>query len=108
GNDSLRGGGGADFLNGLGGNDTLYGDGAGADLRGGAGDDVYVLTASPARIVELPGEGYDEVRTSLNRYDWVDYSDYSQGPEPLRIERILFTGTGNFTAFGGHFGIEIL
>lgn len=66
GDDTLTGGGGNDVLNGDADNDTLDG-GLGADtMRGGAGDDVYILNAATGKtIVELAGEGADEVQSTV-------------------------------------------
>lgn len=67
GNDQLFTGDGDDQLFGNDGNDMLDG-GAGADtMTGGKGDDVYILDQADT-IVELAGEGTDEVRTSLSTY----------------------------------------
>jgi Ca2+-binding RTX toxin-like protein len=64
GDDQLYGGAGQDELIGGGGNDLLDG-GAGTDtMTGGVGNDVYVLDAGDT-LVELAGQGVDEVRTAL-------------------------------------------
>jgi Ca2+-binding RTX toxin-like protein len=55
-------------LIGLAGNDTLDG-GVGADrMTGGIGDDIYIVDNVDDIILELAGEGTDEVRTSLASY----------------------------------------
>ena len=55
----------ADHISGTPGNDRLDG-GAGADtLTGRAGDDLYFVDDPGDSVVELAGEGIDEVRTSL-------------------------------------------
>lgn len=66
GDDTLNGGNGNDILNGGADNDTLDG-GAGTDtLRGGTGDDVYIVNAATGKvIVELAGEGIDEVQATV-------------------------------------------
>ncbi len=57
-----------DAIYGTAGADTL-GDGpGGVKLAGGAGDDVYVVAHPGDTIVELAGEGSDEVRTALAVY----------------------------------------
>jgi Ca2+-binding RTX toxin-like protein len=70
----LVGGGGGDVLYGAAGDDLLWGDsgndlldgGPGNDLmRGGTGDDIYVVAEPGDVVVELAGEGVDEVRTAL-------------------------------------------
>ena len=68
GNDTLYGGGGNDVLEGGAGGDYLDG-GAGIDtMAGGLGDDVYVANEVGDAVVENPGEGTDEVRTSRSAY----------------------------------------
>jgi Ca2+-binding RTX toxin-like protein len=72
--ETITAGAGDHQLNGLGGNDTLSGGagkdrldgGTGADtLRGGAGDDLFFVDDAGDLVVELAGEGVDEVRTAL-------------------------------------------
>jgi Ca2+-binding RTX toxin-like protein len=68
GNDGLMGGDGRDTLQGDGGDDVLDG-GTGADLmRGGQGNDVYVVDDAGDEVLELAGEGRDEVKTALDGY----------------------------------------
>jgi serralysin len=65
---SLTGNSGANVVTGAGGNDLIDG-GTGADtLRGGLGDDIYLVDLSSDNVVELAGEGNDEVRTSIFIY----------------------------------------
>lgn len=81
GQDTLRGHGGADLLDG----------GAGADqMYGGLGDDVFIVDNEGDQVFELAGEGTDEIRTSLTSYVL-----------PANVERLTYTGTGNFQAIGG-------
>jgi Ca2+-binding RTX toxin-like protein len=62
----LYGLGGADVLFGLGGNDVLDG-GSGADVaRGGAGDDAYAIDDSLDQVIEVAGEGYDRLFTTVD------------------------------------------
>jgi Ca2+-binding RTX toxin-like protein len=57
---------------------------------GGAGNDVYIINGSASQnVVEMAGGGDDEVRTNQNTYRL-----------SVEIERLNFTGTGNFTAYG--------
>jgi Ca2+-binding RTX toxin-like protein len=61
--DILAGGGGDDTIYGGGGNDIISGD-AGADrLEGGADSDIYYVDGSD-RVIELAGQGEDEIRTT--------------------------------------------
>ncbi|WP_148219482.1 beta strand repeat-containing protein [Azospirillum sp. B510] len=81
GNDTLSGGDGADTLDG----------GAGSNLLiGGAGNDVYLVGGLGDQVVELAGEGIDEVRTALTGYTLTD------GVETLTYTGVAaFAGTGN-------------
>ncbi|PWJ17543.1 calcium-binding protein [Jannaschia seohaensis] len=61
GDDTVTGGGGDDILRGLAGNDDLGGQ-AGNDVHeGGPGDDRYLITDAGDTVIELPGEGSDQV-----------------------------------------------
>lgn len=98
--DTIHGGDGHDYLIGRGGSDSLYG-GTGADtLDGGSGDDylegndgndVYLVDSSGDTVVELAGEGTDEVYTTLAAYTLGSHV------ENLRYNSFTgdFTGTGN-------------
>jgi Ca2+-binding RTX toxin-like protein len=55
-------------LIGLGGNDRLVGGGGSDVLSGGAGDDTYVIDSDGATIIELAGEGFDTVESSVYSY----------------------------------------
>ncbi|WP_123376395.1 S-layer family protein [Pseudomonas fluorescens] len=57
---------------------------------GGAGNDVYIINGSASQnVVEMAGGGDDEVRTTLNTITLAS-----------EVERLTFTGTGNFNARG--------
>ncbi|RZJ24330.1 MAG: calcium-binding protein, partial [Brevundimonas sp.] len=86
----LTGGLGADVLIGLDGDDVLDG-GAGAanTLQGGRGDDRYVVSAAGDTLLELAGEGFDTVQTTLSVYRLRD-----------NFEALEFTGAGAFTGLG--------
>ena len=75
--DNLIGGTGDDIINALGANDRLYGGagndrlngGTGADVTdGGAGDDFHYVDNLGDTVIELAGEGYDNLQSSI---DWV-------------------------------------
>jgi Ca2+-binding RTX toxin-like protein len=85
----LYGGAGDDTLDGDAGNDRLYG-GTGADrMTGGLGSDWYYVDNVGDEVIEAAGEGIDTVYTSL--------STYVLGAD---VERLRFTGTGDFTGTG--------
>jgi len=91
GNDTLLGGTGTDSLFGGSGNDRLDGgaDGAADTLKGGIGDDSYVVAEAGELITELAGEGSaDRVVASIN---------YTLGAnlEVLELVGTAKNGTGN-------------
>jgi len=93
GNDKLYGGLGNDVLNGGSGNDLLDG-GAGDDvMTGGIGNDVYLVDFVGDRVIELAGQGTDEVRTTLAAYTLGDNVE-----NLTAIGTDYFTGTGNALA----------
>lgn len=66
GSDSLRGYAGNDALNGGNGSDILDG-GVGDDtMAGGSGNDIYYVDSSSDEVVELTGEGTDEVISTVS------------------------------------------
>lgn len=78
----ITGGAGADKLNGLGGNDLLDGRGGADVLKGGTGNDVYLVGDATDVIIELVGEGGDEVRTTLTTYTL-----------PANVDFLTYVGT---------------
>jgi Ca2+-binding RTX toxin-like protein len=93
GHDYLMGNAGNDFLHGEGGHDTLSG-GAGADeMHGGDGNDVYIVDHAGDVVVELPGEGADQVYASIASYTLPD-----------EVENLHFNGSGAFTGTGNALG----
>jgi Ca2+-binding RTX toxin-like protein len=88
GNDNLYGGAGDDALFGGTGNDTLDG-GPGADaMTGGTGNDIYFVDNPGDTVTELPGEGTDTVRSSI---------DYRLGNN---VENLVLTGTADINGWG--------
>jgi Ca2+-binding RTX toxin-like protein len=64
--DSLHGGNGNDTLRGMDGNDTLDGS-AGADtMLGGTGGDTYYVDNGADEVIEVAGQGADQVLTSVS------------------------------------------
>lgn len=89
GGNALYGGAGNDTLTGGTGDDLLDG-GTGDDvMTGGLGNDIYVVDSTGDRIVELAGQGTDEVRTTLASYTLGD-----------NLENLTYTGSGVFTGTG--------
>lgn len=88
----LRGNTGSDTLFGGEGNDTLYGGtGAANTMFGQQGDDIYYVDAVGDSVKELPGEGIDEVRTSLSVYTL-----------PANVENLTLTDAGPHAAAVGN------
>jgi Ca2+-binding RTX toxin-like protein len=90
------------FENMLGGafNDTLTGDGganridgdAGIDtMAGGGNNDVYIVDTQSDVLIETAAGGIDTVETALLNYSLFSIAE---------VERILFTGFGNFVGRG--------
>ncbi|WP_123487450.1 beta strand repeat-containing protein [Pseudomonas brassicacearum] len=71
--------------------DDIFTTGAGTfTLQGGAGNDLYVINGPAYQtVIETAGGGDDEIRTNL--------ASMSMGAE---VERLTYTGTGNFTGNG--------
>ncbi|WP_236189283.1 calcium-binding protein [Pseudomonas paraglycinae] len=78
-------------------NDTFSASVAGVTLEGSGGDDVYIVDAEGVTIIEESGLGYDELRTSLNTIKM----------DPF-LEKLTFTGTGDFKAYGNASDNEII
>ncbi|WP_159999790.1 hypothetical protein [Roseomonas sp. 18066] len=80
GDDRLEGGEGRDLLDGGMGNDVML---------GGLGDDTYVVNKETDQVIELPGEGYDTVRSGVS---WT----LGASQEALVMATLLaVTGIGN-------------
>jgi Ca2+-binding RTX toxin-like protein len=70
--DTLQGSSGSDVLQGGGGGDLLDGRGGADSMTGGTGNDVYVVNDIGDQVIELAGEGQDEVWTALASYTLAD------------------------------------
>ncbi|MFL9672331.1 S8 family serine peptidase [Pseudomonas marginalis] len=86
--DSLSGGAGDDTLIGNAGNDTLVGGSGRNTLIGGQGDDTYEVSSVEDKVVEMPNEGNDLVRS------------YVSFTLPENVERVLLVGDGAIDAMG--------
>src|SRR5688572_2073424 len=80
------------------GNNILNGGAAGSDtLRGGLGDDTYILNAPSQTLEELPDEGTDLLRIAYAatgiRHE-IDLAGYAN------VENLRVTGTGEFDLTG--------
>lgn len=88
--DTIDGRGGNDVLRGLASADILIGGTGNDQMYGGTGNDVYYVDSQDDRIIELAGQGVDEVRTTAAAYSMTAYVEnltvlYQGG----------FRGTGN-------------
>ena len=79
----------ANILIGNSGNNTLDGKSGVDRMSGGAGNDIYIVDNVGDVVIEVTGEGTDEVRTSVS---------YSLGGQSL--ENMTLTGTGAINATG--------
>jgi uncharacterized protein (TIGR01370 family) len=92
GNDVLSGGDGNDVLSGGAGNDTLIAGAGANELYGGTGNDIFVVQNRSDTIVEYLGEGIDEVQTTAGVYD-LNVS--------ANLENLTFTGgSASFVGIG--------
>ena len=85
--DVLRGTAGANILDGRGGADTLVGRG---------GNDIYYVDDTADTVIELDGEGSDEVRASAAAYALPDH-----------VEKLKFVGSGAFAGTGNALNNDI-
>ncbi|HEY2034595.1 MAG TPA: NF038122 family metalloprotease [Rhizomicrobium sp.] len=79
----------ADTVFGFSGADRLNGGGGADILVGGTGNDIYVVNNKGVAIVEDPNAGTDTVKTNLSSYTLAN-----------NLEKLVYTGTGNFTGTG--------
>ncbi|MFC3182596.1 calcium-binding protein [Cypionkella sinensis] len=99
GDDALYGGTEDDTLDGGGGNDMLVGDGGDDHLSGGAGNDIYLIDSAADRVIELSGEGYDTVRSSVIALSGGDYAE---------VEVLQLQGTQHLDLSGGGQVVQLI
>jgi Ca2+-binding RTX toxin-like protein len=106
GNDTISGGDGTDEMLGDDGDDIIDGGAGGDRMFGGKGNDTFTVDDVADRVIELAGEGIDEVRTTL--------ASYTLGTTVENLTAIggggHFIGTGNGMAnvMMGRFGTDVL
>lgn len=93
GNDRLDGGSGDDRLIGGAGNDTLTGRVGDDEMAGGLGDDIYFVEQLGDTVLELGGEGYDIVYSSVDFQLGENVEELVLGVEALKGSG---NGLGNF------------
>ncbi|MDB5472225.1 MAG: hypothetical protein JWR84_3785 [Caulobacter sp.] len=104
GNDRMDGQSDIDTLNGGAGNDVLDG-GLGADIMsGGLDNDVYIVDDAGDQTIELAGEGFDIVRTTL---DWT-LADNFEGLELQAATDVAGTGNSGANNLQGNSGANTL
>jgi uncharacterized delta-60 repeat protein len=91
GDDALTGNGLVNVLIGGLGDDTLDGGGGADSLLGGAGNDTFVVDQTGDVVVELLGQGADQIRTSLAQIDLNDYD---------HVENLTYTGRNTSALIG--------
>ncbi len=92
GDDALYGGSEDDTLEGGNGNDLMIGDGGVDVMRGGNGDDIYIMDRAADQVVELGGEGYDIVRSTVIALS---------GGDLAQVEVLQLQGAQNLDLWGG-------
>ena len=87
----------ANVITGNSGNNKLDGgiDSAIDTLRGGAGNDTYVLRDTLDQIVEAAGGGTDTIQTTQSTFSMANYAN---------VENLAYSGTGTGVAFTGNGG----
>ena len=70
-------------------NDTFTAQTSGHSLVGGQGNDTYFVNGSGVSVVEVAGEGDDEIKTTLTNLTLA-----------TNVERLTYVGTGNFIGYG--------
>lgn len=98
----LIGNAGNNVLKGLAGDDYLDGGKGQDELIGGAGNDVYIVDNGRDVVIELAGEGLDEVRTGLGGYalaseveNLTGTNDAGQRLTGNRLDNVIIGADGN-------------
>src|SRR5690606_15721728 len=89
--ENATGASGSDKLTGNDLDNVLDGRGGSDTLKGGKGNDTYVVDAYGDVVTELAGEGTDTIKTTLNSYDLATAAN---------VENLEQIGTGSFVAYG--------
>jgi Ca2+-binding RTX toxin-like protein len=105
GNDTLQGFGASDVLYGGGGHDLLDGGAGDDDMEGGTGDDTYIVDSFHDIVVEAPGAGYDQIRSSADTLLGNDGNDVLDG---LGGADSLEGGAGDDTYFIDNAGDQVV
>ena len=96
----LTGNGMANRISGGFGNDTLWGAGGADSLVGGSGSDTYVIDREGVLIYEDSDRHSKAQDTVLTRFNSFTLHE--------GLERLVFTGTGDFTGVGHLYATEII
>lgn len=107
GDNLLNGAWGNDLLIGGAGNDTFRDDGGADRMLGGSGDDIYFVDHGEDRIVEMQGQGNDQVEASVS----FSLRAHSQHLETLYLtgaDDISGTGNGQANTIRGNDGNNVL
>ena len=107
GDDRVNGGGGSDGLDGGQGNDTLDG-GVGIDaMIGGQGNDVYYVDLTADLVIEVAGQGTDEVRSDTITIDLQAYANV-ENATALGTATLDIIGTNANNFLVGNSGINAI
>ncbi len=91
GNNALNGAWGNDVLYGMAGNDILQDTRGDDTLVGGTGNDTYFVDSDADVVIELAGQGHDQINSSINYRLWADAPD---------VEDLTLTGSADIDGTG--------